>query len=106
MLGGKKQTEPWKSTVKFIGRCLVCNTEYKQESARFFAEQDSSRLVHITCDRCSSHFLAMVVFAGQGLSSVGMITDLNCEDAMQLYRQPAVSLDEVIEYHEFLKNII
>lgn len=104
MLGGEKQTEPWKSTVKFIGRCPICNTEYKQESARFFAEQDSSRLVHITCDKCSSNFLAMVVFAGQGLSSVGMITDLSCEDAIRLHRQPAVSLDEVIECHEFLKN--
>ena len=105
MLGGKKQTEPWKSTVKFIGRCPISSTEYKQEAARFFAEQDSSRLLHITCNKCQSHFVAMIVIAGQGLSSVGMITDLNYEDALRLYRQSAVSLDEIINYHEFLKKV-
>lgn len=104
MLGGKKQTEPFKSTVKFIGRCPICSAEYKQEAARFFAEQDSSRLLHITCEECQSHFIAMVVIAGQGISSVGMITDLNYEDTLRLYRQPAVTLDEVINYHEFLKK--
>jgi hypothetical protein len=104
MLGGEKQPEPWKSTVKFIGRCPICNTEYKPEAARFFAEQNSSRLLHITCEKCQSHFVAMVVFAGQGLSSVGAITDLNYEDVTRLYRLPAVSLDEVIGCHEFLKD--
>ncbi len=104
MLGGKKQTEPWKSTVKFLGRCLICNTEYKQEAAQFFAEQDSSRLLHITCVKCQSHFVAMIVMAGHGLSSVGMITDLNYEDAAKLYCQPVITLDEVINCHEVLKN--
>lgn len=104
MLGGKKQTEPWKSTVKFIGRCPICNAEYRQEAAQFFVEQDSGRLLHITCDKCQSYFVAMVVIAGQGISSVGMVTDLSFADVKRLYRQPIITLDEVIDYHEFLKN--
>lgn len=106
MLGGEKSTEPWKSTLKFIGRCPVCSVEYKQETVRFISEHDSSRLIHINCNKCHNHFVAAVVIAGQGISSVGMVTDLDYEDALRLHKKPVISLDEVINGYEFFENNI
>lgn len=104
MLGGKKPTEPWQAALKFLGRCPICSTVYNTEKARGFAQRDTASLVHITCDKCRSYFIAMIVVAGQGLSTVGMVTDLNYDDAVRLYAKEPISLDEILNSHELLKK--
>lgn len=104
MSGSKKPIEPWSAALKFLGRCPICNTAYEPDMARSFAQKDSASLIHITCGQCQSHFVAMVVVAGQGLSTVGMVTDLNYDDAAKMYNREPISLDEIIASHENFKN--
>jgi hypothetical protein len=82
----KLSSESWKEALKFINKCPLCNTGYEAEQAALFAKHEAANLVHITCKNCRSYFMAMIVMLGQGLSSVGMITDLSFADVERLHR--------------------
>ena len=95
-----KNSPDWQEALKVMSRCPVCNGEYSKEQAKLFARVESAHLVHIMCLECKSYFVAMIMMVGQGLSSVGMVTDLNYEDAVRLHRTETISVDETIEAYE------
>ena len=101
---GKINPDSWREALKFMGRCPLCEGAYESKDARRFAQVGPANLVHLTCNKCSSGFVAMVMVGVAGLSSVGMVTDLNYEDARQLYNKEPITLDEVISGHEYLQN--
>ena len=49
--------------------------------------------------------MAMIVMLGQGLSSVGMITDLSFADVERLHRVEPISLDEALEGVRFIHTM-
>lgn len=97
-----KKSESWREALKFINRCPICSGIYDGKEARLFAKNDAATLVHLTCGQCASYFVAMVLIVGQGVSSVGMVTDLNFDDARRLYRVEPISTDEIIDAHELM----
>ncbi len=101
----QKRPESWEKALKFMGRCPICDKEYKKESARLFAQRQSANLVHINCVYCRSSLIAMIMVLGQGLSSVGMVTDLSFEDARRLHNVEPISLDEILEGYNFFSSL-
>jgi len=104
MLTKSNRPEPWLEALKFIGQCPICKAKYENDKARLFAKKESANLIHITCGACASNFIAMIVTMGQAISSVGVITDLNFEDAKKIYKTHPVSVDEIIEGYQFIKS--
>lgn len=98
------QSESWREALKFIGHCPLCDARYATEKAQAFLKQDTLNLIHLTCAECKSGFIAMVIVMGQGLSSVGMVTDLTCADAKRLFKTETITIDEVIEGHKFINS--
>lgn len=64
----------------------------------------SARWLHITCVACGSSFMAVVVTEHGGVSSVGMLTDLNYEDAIRFRNEHAVSADDCLLLHRTLND--
>lgn len=104
MLAKNNRGESWLEALKFIGHCPICNQKYEESKAKLFAKQDSANLIHITCGKCASNFIAMVVMMKQGLSSIGMLTDLNFDDAKLLYKTAPLTVDEIISGHQFIQK--
>ncbi len=100
----KKQPHSWRDALKFVGSCPVCHREYDPEAARLFAKNNNANMVHINCGHCKSAMMFMIMVLGQGLSSVGMLTDLSFDDARKLYGAEAMTLDEVLEGYQFINN--
>ncbi|HLD60671.1 MAG TPA: hypothetical protein VJA27_00875 [Patescibacteria group bacterium] len=100
MFTPRKHQDSWREALKFISSCPVCNTSYNTDEARLFAKTETATLVHIACPSCNSFFMAMILTLGQGLSSLGIVTDLSYEDAKRLHRGTPLTIDEVIESHE------
>ena len=96
--------ESWREALKFINRCPICSSLYDTKSARLFSRNESATLVHLTCSKCASYFVAMVLLMGQGVSSVGMVTDLSFEDVKRLYNIQPFTTDEIIDAHEELQK--
>ena len=89
-------SELWREALKLISRCPICSHHYQSDQAKVFAKASSASLGHLTFSKCQSHFVAMIVVMGQGLSSVGIVTDLNFADASRLYRTEPLTTDEII----------
>jgi len=100
----KKQPSSWQDALKFVGRCPICNAEYKAEEAKLFAKKESANLVHVNCCQCKSSVVFMIMLLGQGLSSVGMVTDLSFEDAKRLYGADEITLDEALDAYDYIQN--
>jgi len=96
--------ETWRLALKFISQCPVCNAKYEESQAQLSGKKDHANLVHIACVKCGSYFVAMVMEVGSGISSVGTVTDLNSDDIKRIMDLPEVTLDEVLDAHEFIKN--
>ncbi len=104
MLTPKIPLDSWQEVLKFINRCPVCSENYLPEKAKVFAKNETARLVHITCVKCQSYFVTMILTMGQGLSSVGMVTDLNYDDIRRLNKLPAISTNEAIESYTLIQE--
>lgn len=87
----------WREALKIISRCPICSANYETDRAKLLAKSEAAGLVHITCQQCASSFVAMILVLGHGLSSVGMVTDLNYEDVKRLHRSAPFTIDEAIE---------
>ncbi len=98
------QPDSWREALQFINKCPICSGVYKAANAELCAKNDSASLVHITCERCSSYFMAMILQMGQGLSSVGMITDLSFADTKRLYQATPISVNDMISGYQDMQE--
>ncbi len=48
----------------------------------------------------------MILVMNQGISTIGMLSDLSFEDAERLYTLPPISIDELIEGREAVKKFV
>lgn len=99
-----KKADSWSKNLKLISHCPVCGRDYKSDAAKVFINQSDARFVHFTCGHCQSHFMAMVMMMPKGMSTVGMVTDLNLKDVRQLYKMSPLTIDETIEAHKFIHS--
>lgn len=105
MRARKLSSDSWKEALKFINKCPICSAAYEVEQAALFAKNERATLVHITCKDCHSYFIAMIVMMAQGLSSVGMITDLSLKDAERLHKVEPISLDEALQGFKAVQDL-
>ena len=99
MLPARSSLDGWREALKIISRCPICSANYETDKAKLLAKSEAAGLIHITCQECHSSFVAMILVLGHGLSSVGMVTDLNYEDVERLHRSDPFTVDEAIEYY-------
>lgn len=85
-------------------KCPLCNRKYHFNRAVVLDEEEERTTFHFTCDNCQASTLVFVSVSNLGLVSLGMATDLNRDEARKLYKNEAISTDNVLEIHEFLKN--
>jgi len=118
MSAHNKKSDLWSKNLKFISHCPVCGHDYKSEGELFDLtkscrvpsietrriNKSEARFVHFTCAYCRSHFMAMVMMMPKGMSTMGMVTDLNLKDVQKLYKMPPLTIDETIEAHKFINS--
>jgi len=104
MLANKKKADSWRKNLKLISHCPVCGRDYKSEAGKLFIKENDARFVHFTCHHCQSHFMAMVMMMPKGMSTVGMVTDLNLKDVQKLYKMSPLTVDETIEGHKIFNR--
>lgn len=104
MPSSKTPLSSWQQALKFINKCPLCGKVYNPEHAHLFAEENTAHFIHITCNHCQSYFVAMILMLGQGLSSVGMVTDLSLDDVKRLYKSSEITLDEALSGYKLMKT--
>ena len=98
----KKSSHDSVPATRVMQTCPICNTAYDERYARVLAGRGNANLVHTTCARCLSAIVALVVTGSGGVSSVGMLTDMNYDDALRFHADDAISIDDCLTLHQLL----
>ncbi|MFA6410496.1 MAG: hypothetical protein WCW26_02900 [Candidatus Buchananbacteria bacterium] len=85
-----------------IANCPICHQRYKPLVAKVLEEGNTASLVHIVCQNCQAAILAMILANNMGLSTFGLITDLNYDDAVKFQNAKPISYNDVLELHQNL----
>jgi transcription elongation factor Elf1 len=95
--------ETWED-LKTISRCPICNSKYTTAEIDVLERKEDAHLVCIKCKKCQASVIAVILANQLGVSSVGLVTDLNGYDILKFKNQSAVSFDDVIEIHQMLEE--
>ncbi len=89
---------------KLLAHCPLCHTVYSASEIRLLGEKGTTRLFHCTCNSCGQSVLAIVLENFGNVSSLGLVTDLELQDALRFRNAVAVNLDECIAMHRLLQT--
>ncbi len=95
---------PW-DNLKPLMRCSVCNQAYQPARVLVLeTEEDGRTALHLHCEDCGASSIVFINSSQWGVASVGLLTDLEADEARQFFGKDPVSADHVIEMHSFLKD--
>lgn len=90
--------------IQSLIRCPVCNKKYRSTKMLVIDEDDKRTTLHMTCESCGASTIVFVSLGQFGVVTLGTLTDLEQSEARTVFQGDAVSADNVIEAHQFLKN--
>ncbi|MEA2662477.1 MAG: hypothetical protein QOH08_2049 [Chloroflexota bacterium] len=82
--------------------CSVCGQNHARSDIRVLGKLESAWIVRVTCSKCDTSFKLLVVI-DEERANVSPVQEAASRRA-ERRRRPAVSLDEVLDAHEFLKS--
>lgn len=100
----KRSSRPGHGGIAIISTCPQCAAAYEPQAARVVGEKDGGQLVHVHCTQCEHNLLALVLVSSVGVSSVGMLTDLDYTDVIKFSEAEAVSADDVLHAHTLVRT--
>jgi hypothetical protein len=89
---------------KIISHCPLCHAVYQASEIRLLGEKGPARLFHCTCAACGHAVMAIVLEANGAVSSVGLVTDMEAQDALRFRQALSVSTDDCLAIHELLEK--
>ena len=90
--------------LRIVSNCPVCHTPYNPLEASVLEENSSAHLIYIKCKKCYSAILALILTNNLGISSLGLITDLESQEVVRFIDGARVSSDNVIDFYKLIKN--
>lgn len=90
--------------MQLIQQCPLCEAAYEPLEIKVVDEQNDKHLVFVTCRKCGHSVVALITHQPQGLSSMGLITDLEPNDLNRLKQTSPVTWDDCIVWHAALKE--
>lgn len=94
--------------LELLLNCPVCGKKYGHKSARIVEGKKGALLVHVGCGHCLSKSLAIISnpdsSGAENPISMGIMTDLNYEEACRLLRGNPISADEVLDIYQSLNK--
>jgi len=81
---------------KLLTHCPLCQTPYEDQSVRLLGEDGMARMFHLTCSHCSHSVLAVILENNSGISSMGLVTDLEAQDALRFQEADPITADDCL----------
>lgn len=88
--------------IKIVSHCPVCHYNYNPNQAKILEESEGAELIYIKCRNCGSAIVALVSINPTGISSVGLITDLDSQEVLEFREMKGITADDVLEVYEAL----
>lgn len=91
-------------SLRLVAYCPLCNQRYNPLEAKVIDKEDNAYLIYVRCRKCQGSIVALVLSTGLGVSSTGLVTDLNSEDLIKFKEAQSITIDNVIDLHEALEG--
>ncbi len=91
--------------IRIISQCPVCHWRYDPLETKILDEHEGSHLLFIKCKNCQSGILALITANNFGISSVGLVTDLDSCEVMKFRDLAEVKAEDVLRLHENLDQL-
>jgi len=91
-------------TLKLVSYCPVCHYHYNPLEARVLDESEGAHLIFVRCGRCKSAIVALILNGSFGISSVGLVTDLDGDEIDKFRELSSITADDVIANYEFIRG--
>jgi hypothetical protein len=82
--------------------CPLCNKEYKPVNMKVVERAEDTMLAHSHCPNCRGAILSLLYSDLMGITLLGLVTDLNYDDALNARNAEAIETEEVLEVYEQL----
>jgi len=92
------------NNLDFLAKCYFCGSALGQNDITSLENKDKNNTFHITCSKCLASAIVFFSVNQTGIVSVGMATDLDKSEVKGKFRHEAVSVDEVIDAHQFISS--
>ena len=92
------------SAPKILAHCPLCQTAYEDRAIRLLGAQGASRMFHLTCASCRHAVLAVILENQHGISSVGLVTDMEAQDALRMHDVAPITANDCVAAHEVLES--
>ena len=89
---------------RLLAHCPLCHAAYLPAEIRLIGEKGSSRLFHCNCTACGYAVLAVILETPGSVSSVGLVTDLEIQDALRFKDATPITADECLNLHHALEQ--
>ena len=89
---------------KLLTHCPLCDAAYADASIRPLGESGTMRLFHLTCPSCAHAVLAVILEHPSGISSIGLVTDLEAQDALRFRDAAPISSEDCMIVHDVLNG--
>ncbi len=89
--------------VNLLMKCSICGKKYGKQSIKIVQNKKDAMLVHVSCGFCQSASLAVVnkgIHNNDSVVTLGILTDLDYEEACSFLRREPISSDEVLDLYE------
>ena len=79
--------------------CSVCGTNHSRSEISVLGKREGGWVVRVTCAKCETA-ITLLVYVGEGAAAAKQVPN----ETSRRPRKPAVSLDEVLDAHDFLES--
>ena len=89
--------------LKLVSRCPLCQTDHNPLETSVLDEAEGSHLLYIKCQKCGSGVVASVTPNSFGMTSIGVITDLNDSEIRAVKERGGIIADDVLGLVDYFK---
>lgn len=79
--------------------CPLCNKEYRPTNMRIVENAGDTVLIHSHCPTCAGAILSLLYKDFMGITLVGLVTDMNYDDAVRIKNGNLVDEDDVLNIY-------
>jgi hypothetical protein len=90
--------------MKPLIHCPVCQKKYDPGRVTLLAEDGRKTALHLSCDGCGAASIVFVSVGKAGAVSLGLLTDLEADEAKRFYGREAVTPDDALTLHRFFRD--
>lgn len=91
-------------SLKIMSSCPVCQGKYNKDSVVIVDKNEDSYLLHITCPHCASNVLAYVMPTGVGLTTIGLLTDMQSYEVDKFSKLGPITNNDILDFYKMLNQ--